>query len=285
MRRIGHFLCLNCINIRRPTPCICCNGIYKSFVYGLVRREVGAVFFYAHTTHSNKRIMNQESKASATGYVEVFNFSQERMPVRAQIIVGEPWFVAKDVCRILEIAKYRDAVARLDDDERESVLMDTLGGTQQMVAVNESGLYHLIFQSRKPEARKFRRWVTSEVLPSIRRKGYYGVKAVQADYLDVRDVPYKVMTWRGGEVRVVEADGERWYSLNDIHSCIGARTESSQSVRRLNARQVLARKLWLYGTPNPGWFVNELGVRLLLCASRKNRENVQLTLDFDGKEG
>lgn len=154
-----------------------------------------------------------------------------------------------------------------------------------MVAVNESGLYHLIFQSRKPEARKFRRWVTSEVLPSIRRKGYYGVKAVKADYLDVRDVPYKVMTWRGGEVRVVEADGERWYSLNDIHSCIGARTESSQSVRRLNARQVLARKLWLYGTPNPGWFVNELGVRLLLCASRKNRENVQLTLDFDGKEG
>ena len=201
-----------------------------------------------------------------------------------QLINAEPWFVAKDICEVLGIEKYRDAVSRLDEDERESVLVDTLGGMQRMSAVSESGLYSLIFQSRKPEARKFRKWVTGEVLPSIRKKGYYGTKKAPGDYMDVRDVPYRVMNFRGGDVRVVDVDGESWYSLNDIHSCIGARTESTQSVRRLNARRTLARKLWLYGVPNPGWFVKELGVRLLLCASQKNRENRQLMLDFEGKE-
>ena len=100
----------------------------------------------------------------------------------------------------------------------------------------------------------------------------------------MRDVPYKVVNFQDGEVRVVEVGGEKWYSLNDIHSCIGARTDSSQSERRLNAKQVLARKMWLYGVPNPGWFVKELGVRLLLCASQKMRGYVQPMLDFGGKE-
>lgn len=227
----------------------------------------------------------KETSPAIAGEVEVFNFSQEKTPVRVQLINNEPWFVAKDVCEVLGIANHKDTVSRLDDDERGSVLMDTLGGVQRMSAVSESGLYSLIFQSRKPEARKFRKWVTGEVLPSLRRKGYYGVRKSDVDYVDVRDVPYRVMNYRGGDVRVVDIDGEPWYSLSDIHSCIGARTESSQSVRRLNAKQTLARKLWLYGVPNPGWFVKELGVRLLLCASQKNRENPQPMLDFDGKEG
>lgn len=230
-------------------------------------------------------MLNKNSeKPAVVGEVEIFNFSQEKAPIRVQLINGEPWFVAKDICEVLGIEKYRDAVSRLDEDERESVLVDTLGGMQKMAAVSESGLYSLIFQSRKPEARKFRKWVTNEVLPSIRKKGYYGTKKPSAEYIDVRDVPYQVMNFRGGEVRVVCVDGEAWYSLNDVNLCIGARTESSQSVRRLNARQTLAKKLWLYGVPNPGWFVRELGLRLLLCASHKNRENRQLMLDFDGKE-
>lgn len=219
------------------------------------------------------------------GAVEVFTFSQEKAPIRVQLIHGEPWFVAKDVCQVLGIANHKDAVSRLDDDERQGVgITDPLGIRQIANAVSESGLYSLIFQSRKPEARKFRKWVTGEVLPSIRKKGYYGTRKSTSDYIDVRDVPYQVMNFRGGEVRVVSVDGEAWYSLNDVNSCIGARTDSSQSVRRLNARQILAKKLWLYGVPNPGWFVRELGVRLLLCASHKNRENRQLMLDFDGKE-
>lgn len=86
---------------------------------------------------------------------------------------GEPWFVLKDVCKVLGISKYRDAAERLDDDERAPVRVDTLGGAQEMTAVNESGLYNVILRSDKPEAKPFRKWVTSEVLPSIRKNGGY----------------------------------------------------------------------------------------------------------------
>lgn len=89
------------------------------------------------------------------------------------MINNEPWFVAKDVCDILEISKYRDAVSRLDDDEVGSVLVDTLGGKQEMGAINESGLYSIIMKSRKTEAKKFKKWITHEVIPSIRKTGSY----------------------------------------------------------------------------------------------------------------
>lgn len=88
---------------------------------------------------------------------------------------GEPMFVAKDVCTALEVKNSRDAIARLDNDERGVVLIDTPGGEQQMQAVNEAGLYVLVLSSRKPEARAFKRWVTHEVLPALRREGAYEV--------------------------------------------------------------------------------------------------------------
>ena len=86
---------------------------------------------------------------------------------------GDPWFVAKDVCDALGIANSRDAIARLDDDEKGVGLTDTLGGSQEMAIVNESGFYNLVLRSRKPEARAFKRWVTHEVIPAIRRTGGY----------------------------------------------------------------------------------------------------------------
>ena len=88
---------------------------------------------------------------------------------------GEVMFVAKDVCAALEVKNSRDALARLDDDEKGVVLTDTPGGEQQMQAVNEAGLYVLVLSSRKPEARAFKRWVTHEVLPALRRDGGYMV--------------------------------------------------------------------------------------------------------------
>lgn len=91
---------------------------------------------------------------------------------------GEPWFVLADVCRVLELANSRDAAARLDTDEKADVgITDTSssGVTQQrqMTIINESGLYSLILTSRKPEAKAFKKWVTSEVLPKIRKTGSY----------------------------------------------------------------------------------------------------------------
>lgn len=93
--------------------------------------------------------------------------------VRQTLIAGQPWFVAKDVCGVLGLVNSRKSTASLDDDEKGVTNSDTPGGAQELTIVNESGLYSLIFQSRKPEAKAFRRWVTSEVLPSIRKYGYY----------------------------------------------------------------------------------------------------------------
>lgn len=86
---------------------------------------------------------------------------------------GSPWFVLKDVCGVLGISKYRDVAERLDPDERGPVRVDTLGGSQEMTCISESGLYNVILRSDKPEAKPFRKWVTAEVLPAIRRSGGY----------------------------------------------------------------------------------------------------------------
>lgn len=106
--------------------------------------------------------------------VSVFHFDSFNS-VRVLTVEGEPWFVAQDVCKALEISNSRDAVARLDPDEKGVGDADTLGGKQQMTTVNESGLYSLTFTSRKAEAKKFKKWVTSEVIPSIRKTGSYSL--------------------------------------------------------------------------------------------------------------
>lgn len=100
-----------------------------------------------------------------------FNF--ENLPVRTTSRNGQIWFVAGDVCAVLEIANPRHAVSRLDEDERGVLTVDTTGGEQEVVIINESGLYSLVMSSRKPEAKKFKKWVTAEVLPAIRQSGTY----------------------------------------------------------------------------------------------------------------
>lgn len=97
--------------------------------------------------------------------------NEEFGAVRTATINGEPWFVANDVCAILEID--RTQTRRLDDDEKGVCLIHTLGGDQKMSIVNEFGLYSLILRSRKPEAKAFRRWITHEVIPAIRKHGMY----------------------------------------------------------------------------------------------------------------
>jgi len=103
--------------------------------------------------------------------LQVFNYKGN--DVRTTTIDGEPWFLAADVCRALEINNPGDAVGRLDEDEKGIALTDTPGGMQKMIHVNEPGLYALTLTSRKPKARDFRRWVTHEVLPQIRKTGSY----------------------------------------------------------------------------------------------------------------
>ena len=103
--------------------------------------------------------------------IQVFNYSGNQ--VRTTVRNEEPWFVAADVCKVLDIKNSRDAMERLDPDEKDVAITDTLGGGQKMTIVNEPGLYSLILTSRKPEAKVFKRWVTHEVIPSIRKNGGY----------------------------------------------------------------------------------------------------------------
>lgn len=110
----------------------------------------------------------------------VASFSFEKFTVRAINRNGEIWFVAADVCAVLDIKNPRDAVSTLDDDEKDVGITDTLGGKQKSTIINESGLYALILRSRKPEAKRFRKWVTSEVLPSIRKTGAYSLTISKA---------------------------------------------------------------------------------------------------------
>lgn len=90
------------------------------------------------------------------------------------LVDGEPWFYSVDICRALDIANSRDAVSKLDDDDvGKTDGVDSLGKRAVFTVVNESGLYNLVFQSRKPEAKKFKRWITREVIPQLRKAGVY----------------------------------------------------------------------------------------------------------------
>ena len=111
--------------------------------------------------------------------LEVFNF--ENQQVRFVGTAGDPWWVAKDICDVLDIAKPENAYSRLDEDEKDTRTVGTPGGNQEMVCINESGLYSLILTSRKPQAKKFKKWVTSEVLPAIRKTGRYSLSDSNPD--------------------------------------------------------------------------------------------------------
>ena len=117
--------------------------------------------------------------------LQVFDFAATGQRVRTLIEDGEPRFVAADVCAVLDLANPRSSLALLDADEKGVHTVDTPGGLQSMTVVNEPGLYSLILRSRKPEARTFKRWITHEVLPAIRRTGRYELaSALPQTYAD-----------------------------------------------------------------------------------------------------
>jgi len=103
----------------------------------------------------------------------IIPFDFEGQAVRSTLINEVPWFAAADVCRVLEHSNPSAAVSRLDEDERGISNVYTPSGEQEMLVINESGLYSLLFTSRKAAAKRFKKWVTSEVLPTIRKTGGY----------------------------------------------------------------------------------------------------------------
>ena len=114
--------------------------------------------------------------------LQIFNYQEKE--VRTVIKDGEPWFVAKDVCEILEISDTWNAISRLSENMKGTDTISTLGGIQEMNVISEAGVYKLVFTSRKPEAEKFTDWLASEVIPSIRKTGGYVPKQMtQAEIL------------------------------------------------------------------------------------------------------
>lgn len=105
---------------------------------------------------------------------DLMPFTYEGQSVRTVVIDGEPWFVLADLCAVLDIANPRNVSGRLSDDQKGVRLMDTPGGQQNLVIVNEAGMYEVVIRSDKPEAIAFRRWLTGTVLPQIRKTGSFG---------------------------------------------------------------------------------------------------------------
>lgn len=115
---------------------------------------------------------NTPSIANNTAPTSLFHFQDNDIRTAVDFL-GNPWFAAVDVCAALDIKNSRQAMTRLDDDEKGVINSDTNRGSRSVATVNESGLYELIFRSRKPEAKAFKRWVKQSVLPALRKDGMY----------------------------------------------------------------------------------------------------------------
>lgn len=209
-----------------------------------------------------------------------FQFSPTQQEVRSLTIDNEPFFVAKDVCDVLGIKNARLATATLDDDEKLTYKIYTSGQNRKSWLISESGLYALIMRSNKPEARVFRKWVTKEVLPSIRKKGYYGNAYLPSSFTDVRDVPYSKVNYNQKVIRVLEVQNTAWYSLTDIHKAIGSNTCATQASKKLNTKKTLAKKFWLFGATHPSWFTTKLGFQLIVSASKIVKTTKQISLEL-----
>lgn len=130
--------------------------------------------------------------------LQTFNYQPQGCPLPCQVRTiqkdNEPWFVLKDVCQVLGMSNSRMVADRLDQDEvSQTYITDSLGRQQEMTIINESGLYHVILRSDKPEARPFRKWVTSEVLPTIRRHGMYATPDTVEKLLEDPDTTIKLL--------------------------------------------------------------------------------------------
>jgi anti-repressor protein len=127
-----------------------------------------------------------------TKALQIFNFNSTTKVTVITDENGNPWWVAKEVCRILGLTNPSMAVRKLDEDEKGISIVDTPGGPQKVWIVTEAGLYELIFLSRKPEAKEFKRWVKHEVLPRIRKSGGYIVGADKMSREQILDAAVQI---------------------------------------------------------------------------------------------
>lgn len=184
---------------------------------------------------------------------DLTGFDFEGKQVRVVMADGSPWWVLKDVCDILQISNNRMVADRLDPDEKGVSLADTPGGKQNVVTINESGLYSVILRSDKPDAKRFRKWVTSEVLPAIRKTGGYLSSAV--DFTDPDNLQKVFDNWKAERAMRIAAEtrvsrlvhNQTTYTSTEMAKELGMK--SAQELHEtLRAKGIIfkdARGLWL----------------------------------------
>lgn len=221
---------------------------------------------------------------------KVFTFNPSNAPIRVQVINQNPFFIAKDVCEALDLKDTEVSLRKLEDDEKLMRKLYVSGQNRDMWLINESGLYNLIFRSNKQEAKAFRKWVTGEVLPSLRRTGTYAVHdndccsatlwrhrkygppqltaPRMGEWLDLRDIPYSTIPLNDYRVRIIRHNDVDWYSVNDILKATNNSTSSCDVVRRLNANRTIAIRIFIYGNTHPAWFCTLTGMQLIVCGKK-----------------
>lgn len=255
----------------------------------------------------NVLLMEQKNEV-----VKVFNFN-ENQPLQVEVINQEAFFVAKDVCDILGLEHVHKATKRLDEDERLTGKIFRSGQLRNLLMVNESGLYALIMRSSKPEAKRFRKWVTSEVLPAIRQYGHYGgnpdvdrridglekvmnalmesvenlANAMSANHQEQdRNSAKKTIDNRVIDARHKAFDFVDMFNANIRHIVIddkdwysmndiltNMRVRTSSGQTARKLGPDMTRKIWIYGNTHPAWFCSKAGVNIILAGSRKLRSN------------
>lgn len=145
----------------------------------------------------------------------VIPFSFDQHPVRVVELEGQPWFVASDVAEALEYGVASAMTRHLDDDEKGVSIVRTLGGDQELLIISESGLYSAILRSRKASAKRFKKWVTAEVLPSIRKTGRYEAAAAQPAE------GWREFRFRDESFRVLKEHDRLWFAVQDVGAALG----------------------------------------------------------------
>ena len=165
---------------------------------------------------------NETTSNAKFAQIEPIEINFKGAIIRSVMIAGSPWFVVKDACSALKLADTTSAIRGLEDDEKGKVRLFTSSGEQEMNIINESGLYVLAFNSQKSEAVAFRKWVTNEVLPSLRRGAVGERQASQSGSVYVRlDHPglYRTLYESNGRLSTVEIDD----------SCLAGEAESAEA--------------------------------------------------------
>lgn len=182
--------------------------------------------------------------------LQVFNFNENQ--IRTLLINNEPYFIGKDVANILGYSNTRKAINdHVDEEDKGVTKCDTLGGKQDLIVINESGLYSLILSSKLATAKKFKRWVTSEVLPAIRKTGQY---QVPSDLMSALRLMFEAQTQTNEAVakhdlRITELEENKLLNpgeYNFLNHQVRKRVKTIKEVRKLNLSSKQNSKIYSF---------------------------------------